>query len=39
MQEVNGETTKAKLRTAFKRAQVGGRKSRKMLTDIVARVA
>lgn len=39
MQEVNGETTKAKLRTAFKKAQVGGRKSRKMLNDIVARVA
>ena len=39
MQEVNGDTTKAKLRTAFKKAQVSGRKSRKMLNDIVARVA
>jgi hypothetical protein len=39
MEEVNGETTKAKLRTAFKKAQVGGRKSRKMLNDIVSRVA
>ena len=39
MEEVNGETTKAKLRTAFKKAQVGGKKSRKMLNDIVARVA
>ena len=39
MQEVNGETTKAKLRSAFKKAQVGGKKSRKMLNDVVARVA
>jgi hypothetical protein len=39
MKGVNGETTKAQLRTAFKKAQVGGRKSRKMLNDIVARVA
>ena len=39
MKGVNGETSKAKLRTAFKKAQVGGRKSRKMLNDIVARVA
>ena len=36
---VAGEVSKAKLRTMFKKAQVGGKKSRKMLNDIVARVA
>jgi hypothetical protein len=34
-----GEVSKARLRTMFKKAQTGGKKSRKMLNDIVKRCA
>ena len=40
MDEVEaGEVSKARLRTMFKKAQTGGKKSRKMLNDIVKRCA
>ena len=39
MDDLRSDATKARIRTAFKKAQGGSKGSRKMLSDLVARVA
>jgi hypothetical protein len=39
MEDLRADATKARIRTAFKKSQGGSKSSRKMLSDLVQRVA